>query len=256
MRIGTKFYLLYFFCININIASAQIDFDYANAAAAAPTLGAILIDPSRPAEDRDRDATRKPDEVIEFLGIGFGDKVADLLCGGGYYTRILTPLVGTYGEVYAGNNPFFQRFGEEALTALLAEPGFENVNRIDGPVDELALPMDGSMDAVIIVLAYHDLWLTDENRDELNRRVFASLKPGGVYGIIDHHAAAGSGTDVIESLHRIEDSVIIDEISAAGFELAARGNFLGNPGDDRSLRIFDPSVRGNTDRFVLRFEKP
>ena len=103
-------------------------------------------------------------------------EVADLLCGGGYYTRIITPLVGDQGEVYAGNNPFFQRFGEEALTALLAEPGFENVHRIDGPVDELALPMDGSMDAVIIVLAYHDLWLTDEDRDELNRRVFAALR--------------------------------------------------------------------------------
>ena len=81
-------------------------------------------------------------------------------------------------------------------------------------------------------------------------------KSGGVYGIVDHHAAAGSGTDVIESLHRIEDNVIVDEISSAGFSLAARGDFLGNADDDHSLRIFDPSIRGNTDRFVLRFEKP
>jgi predicted methyltransferase len=202
-----------------------------NQAVSQPDIAGILSDSSRPAADRDRDAGRKPDEVLAFLGIGSGDKVADLLCGGGYYTRIITPLVGDQGEVYAGNNPFFQRFGEEALTALLTEPGFENVHRIDGPVDELALPMDGSMDAVIIVLAYHDLWLTDEDRDELNRRVFTALKPGGVYGIIDHHAAEGAGTAVIESLHRIPD-------------------------DDHSLRIFDPSIRGSTDRFVLRFEKP
>ena len=240
----------------LRISLLPIVFIGFNTAIAQPDIETILADSSRPAADRDRDAGRRPDEVLAFFDIGPGDKVADLLCGGGYYTRILTPLVGDDGEVYAGNNPFFQRFGAEALTALLAEPGFENVHRIDGPVDELALPADGSMDAVIIVLAYHDLWLTDEDRSELNRRVFAALKSGGVYGIVDHHAAEGAGSDVIESLHRIEASVIVEEIASAGFSLAARGDFLGNPSDDRSLRIFDPSIRGNTDRFVLRFEKP
>ncbi len=224
--------------------------------AAQPDIAVILADPSRPAADRERDAGRMPAAILDFFDIGPSDSVADLLCGGGYYTRILTPLVGDDGEVYAGNNPFFARFGDEALTALLAEPGFENVHRIDGPVDELALPVDGSLDTVIIVLAYHDLWLTDEDRDEMNRRVFTSLKPGGVYGIVDHHAAAGTGTDVIQSLHRIEDSVIIDEVTGAGFSLPARADFLSNSDDDRSLRIFDPSIRGQTDRFVLRFEKP
>ncbi len=219
-------------------------------------IAAILADASRPAADRDRDAGRMPGQVLAFFDIGPGDKVADLLSGGGYYTRILVPLVGEEGEVYAGNNPFFQRFGEEAITVLLTEPGFERLHRIDGPVDEVALPTNGSLDAVIIVLAYHDLWLTDEDRSELNRRVFAALKPGGVYGIVDHHAAEGAGTDVIQSLHRIEESVITGEISAAGFSLAARADFLGNPDDDHSLRVFDPSIRGDTDRFVLRFEKP
>ena len=219
-------------------------------------IQAVLGDPTRPEEDRVRDAGRRPEQVLEFFGVGPGAHVADLLAGGGYYTRILVPVVGPDGAVYAGNNPFFQRFGEEAMTALLSQPGFENVHRIDGPVDEVALPMDGSLDVVMVVLAYHDLWLTDENRAELNRRVIASLKPGGVYGIIDHHADAGAGTSVIESLHRIEESVIVDEITAAGFELAARGDFLSNPNDDRAVRVFDPSVRGQTDRFVLRFEKP
>lgn len=216
----------------------------------------VLADPARPEEDRVRDAGRRPEQVLEFFGVGPGAHVADLLAGGGYYTRILVPVVGPDGAVYAGNNPFFQRFGEEAMTALLSQPGFENVHRIDGPVDEVALPMDGSLDVVMVVLAYHDLWLTDEDRTELNRRVMASLKPGGVYGIIDHHADAGAGTSVIESLHRIEESVIVDEITAAGFVLAARGDFLSNPNDDRAVRIFDPSIRGQTDRFVLRFEKP
>ena len=226
-----------------------------------PALSQVSVDEalaaeSRPDEDRARDAGRMPAQVLEFFGIGAGSRVADVLSGGGYYTRILTPVVGPEGAVYAGNNPFFQRFGDEAMTALLSEPGFENVMRIDGPVDEIALPSDGSLDAAIIVLAYHDLWLTDEDRNELNRRVFAALRSGGAYGIIDHSAAEGTGTSAIESLHRIEESVIVEEISRAGFESGARGDFLANPDDDRSLRVFDPAIRGQTDRFVLRFEKP
>lgn len=210
----------------------------------------------RPDEERARDAGRMPAQVLDFFGIGAGSRVADLLSGGGYYTRILAPVVGPDGAVYAGNNPFFDRFGAEALTALLSEPGFENVMRIDAPVDEIPLPDDASLDAVMIVLAYHDLWLTDEDRGELNRRVLAALRPGGVYGIIDHHAAEGAGTGVIDSLHRIEESVIVDEITGAGFLLAATGDFLSNTEDDRSLIVFNPDIRGRTDRFVLRFEKP
>ena len=220
------------------------------------TVEEALAAEGRSDEDRARDAGRMPGQVLEFFGIGAGSRVADALSGGGYYTRILAPVVGPEGAVHTGNNPFFDRFGGEALTALLAEPGFENVMRIDGPVDEIALPDDASLDAVMIVLAYHDLWLTDEDRGELNRRVIAALKPGGVYGIIDHHAAAGAGTSVIESLHRVEESVIVDEITGAGFELAASGDFLSNPDDDRSLIVFNPDIRGRTDRFVLRFEKP
>ncbi len=244
MKNPLKLSLLVFVLIAFSSANGQSE------------IASILADPDRPAEDRASDAGRMPAAVLEFFGIGAGDNVADLLSGGGYYTRILAKLVGDDGTVYTGNNPFFARFGDEALTALLAEPGFDNVIRIDGPVDELALPTDGSLDAVIMILAYHDLWLTDEDRAEMNRRILASLKPGGVYGIIDHHAVDGAGTDVIQSLHRIERSVIVDELTASGFTLAAGADFLGNPEDDRSLRIFDPNIRGNTDRFVLRFEKP
>ena len=215
-----------------------------------------LASPTRPEEDRARDAGRMPGQVLEFFGIGAGSRVADLLAGGGYYTRILVPVVGPEGAVYAGNNPFFLRFVEEEMNALLAEPGFENVMRIDGPVDGIGLPDDGSLDAAIMALAYHDLFLTEEDRGELNRRVFAALRPGGVYGIIDHHAAEGAGASVVESLHRIEESIIVDEIAGAGFELAASGDFLSNPDDDRSLIVFNPDIRGRTDRFVLRFEKP
>ena len=231
--------------------------------AAAPSYGfaqsdvaAILSSQARPQAERDQDARRHPAEFIKFLGIKSGDRVADLLTGGGYWTRILLPLVGPSGKVYAGNNPFFARFYNDAFSALLAEPAFKRVVRIDGPVDKVALPSDGSLDAVIMVMAYHDIFLTDEDRGALNKKVFAALKPGGVYGIIDHEAGAGAGATKIKDLHRIEKKVVVDEIQAAGFKLAGEAAFLANPADNHSAKIFDPSVSGKTDRFVLRFDKP
>jgi predicted methyltransferase len=231
--------------------------------AASPTQGfaqadiaSILSSAARPQAERDQDARRKPEQVIRFLGIKAGDRVADLLTGGGYWTRILVPLVGPSGRVYAGNNPFFAKYYDAAFNKLLAEPAYSKVVRIDGPVDKLALPSDGSLDVVLMVMAYHDIFLTDEDRGALNRKVFAALKPGGVYGIIDHEAGAGAGTSKIQSLHRIEKKVVVDEIQAAGFKLGAEADFLRNPADDHSAKIFDPSISGKTDRFVLRFEKP
>jgi predicted methyltransferase len=217
-------------------------------------LNAILTSTARPQDDRDSDAARKPAEVLRFFGIERGDKVADLLTGGGYWTRILVPLVGAEGRVYAGNNPFFGRFYTEAFNKLVAEPAFKNVVRIDGPVDKLALPKDGSLDAVIMVNAYHDLFLVEESRAALNRDVFASLKPGGVYGVIDHAAAAGAGSSQVQALHRIEKKTVVDEVTAAGFKLGGESNILANAADDHTAKIFD--LDGKTDKFVLRFEKP
>ncbi len=221
-----------------------------------PSLQAILADTSRPQEHRDQDQSRATVQILEFFGIGSGDRVADLLAGGGYYTRILVPLVGDDGQVYAGNNAFYQRFFAEAFDALLNEPAFSNVVRIDGRVDELGLPTDGSLDVVLMSQAYHDLVLTDEDRNEMNRRISQALRSGGVYGIVDHAAMPGSGTSATQELHRIDEQVVIDEITAAGFELDAEADFLANPDDDHSLSIFDDSIRGQTDRFVLRFTKP
>lgn len=217
---------------------------------------AILADSDRPEADRARDANRKPEQVLQFLGIDTGQKVADLLVGKGYYTRLLVKAVGEQGQVYAGNNPFYLQYFEEPWNALLATPAFQNVQRVDGRVEQMALPQDGSLDAVIMVLAYHDLFLTDEDRTTMNTRIFSALRPGGVYGIVDHHAQDGRGAKDVDSLHRIEESVIINEITAAGFVLAKKGDVLRNPKDDHTKIVFDPSIRGMTDRFVLRFEKP
>ncbi len=217
---------------------------------------AVLADSARPDADRARDADRKPEQVLEFFGVKSGQKVADLLAGGGYYTRILVGAVGEEGEVYAGNNPFYLGFVKKDWDALFATPAFKNVHRVDGRVDQLTLPQDGSLDAVIIVLAYHDLLLTDEDRSKMNAQIFAALKPGGVYGIVDHHAQKGSGTEFVKSLHRIDEAVIIAEATAAGFKLAQKGDFLRHPEDDHTKGVFGADIRGKTDRFVLRFEKP
>ena len=219
-------------------------------------IASILASSARPETDRDRDAGREPAKVLEFFGVKRGDHVADLLTGGGYWTRILVPLVGPTGRVYAGNNPFFRMYFGQAEDSLLSEPEFKNVVRIDGPVDKIALPSDGSLDVVMMFQAYHDIFLTDEDRGALNRKVFAALKPGGVYGIVDHEAGAGMGSAKIKDLHRIEKKVVVDEVEAAGFKLAREADFLHNPADNHSAKIFDPSIAGKTDRFVLRFEKP
>jgi predicted methyltransferase len=220
---------------------------------------AILANPERPADERALDAGRKPEEVLKFFGVKPGDKVADILAGGGYYTVILSQVVGENGVVYAVNNAFMKEpnkksFTVGALDARLKNPMFANVKHIDSEVDQLALPTDGSLDFVLIHLNYHDLVLKNDNRAAMNKSIFNALKPGGVYGIVDHYAKDGSGTEFTESLHRIDKAVVVREVTAAGFVLAKEGDMLRHPEDPRTELVL--KHRGETDRFVLRFEKP
>lgn len=231
----------------------------------APSLAvdweSVLALRDRPDVDRARDEQRKPSQTLEFFGIDTGQKVGEFFAGTGYYTRILSAAVGQSGVVHSGNNPGYLKYFKEAWDTLFQTQTFANVKRIDGPAPRIALPQDGSLDAVVIILAYHDLYLegfslTAEDRAKTNTRIFKALKPGGVYGIVDHHAQDGRKTKDANKLHRIEESAVIDEITAAGFALAAKGDFLRNREDDRTGSVFDENIRGNTDRFVLRFEKP
>src|SRR5713101_1445779 len=143
---------------------------------------------------------------------------------------------------------------KDKLDVRLQNPMFANVKHIDGEVDKLALPTDGSLDFVLIHLNYHDLVLKNDNRAAMNKAIFAALKPGGVYGIVDHYAKDGSGTEFTESLHRIDKAVEVKEVTDAGFVLAKEGEMLRHPEDPRTEGVF--KHRGETDRFVLRFEKP
>ncbi|MDH3628218.1 MAG: SAM-dependent methyltransferase [Acidobacteriota bacterium] len=225
---------------------------------------------SRPKDDLARDADRKPIEVLKFFGIVDGMSVVDLQAAKGYYTELLSSAVGSSGSVIAQNNNFvLTRFAEKPLSqriARLEAAGVHNITRLDAELDELELP--AGLDAAVFVRFYHDLyWLPtpdgDKNdRAEFLRRVHDALVPGGIFGVIDHHAEAGSGdrdaVDPREGLHRVDAELVMAEILAAGFVLDGESDLLSNPDDTRDWNIFadDAINRDKTDRFVWRFIKP
>ena len=217
----------------------------------------------RPETDRVRDARRKPGEVLAFLGLKPGDHVADLMSGIGYYSEILVRAVGENGKVYGHNSPFVvnrfaQRLGEGgAWPQKFEQPAWKNAVRIVKVLEEPGLP-DQELDLVIMVLFYHDTFWQEVDRTKMNHAVFAALKPGGVYGIVDHHAQAGSGERDVQSLHRVDVETVKKEIIAAGFVLDGESDILSNPKDSRDYNVFRDfnDNRDQTDRFVLRFRKP
>jgi predicted methyltransferase len=230
---------------------------------------AAVDDPLRPDQDRERDPDRRPAEVLAFFGIDEGMRVADLQATHGYYTEILSMVVGPEGRVFVQNNDFVvTRFGEALGRRLekLREAGRDNVERIDAEMDGMELPSD--LDAVLLIRFYHDLFWqpkpdgTKTDRAAFLRRVYESLKPGGVFGVVDHHAETGSGArDALHSetgLHRIDVELVMQEVLAAGFLLQAESTLLRHTEDTRDWNIFvaNRTRRDKTDRFVLRFVKP
>jgi predicted methyltransferase len=205
-----------------------------------------LGSPARPQNERDLDASRKPAEVLAFYGVNRGDKVADIWAGRGYYTVILSQIVGAGGIVYSVNPAARPEFSER-----WKKSGFENVRVLDGPLAAVALPQDGSLDFALIHLNYHDL--SPEDRASLNKRIFAALKRGGVYGVVDHSAKEGSGNEAARTLHRIDRLLVIKEVTGAGFTLAREGKMLSKPEDTRDFSV--TKVRNQDDRFVLAFRK-
>lgn len=207
----------------------------------------ILADPDRPNQERALDAVRKPNEVLAFYGVKKGDKVADIWAGRGYYTAILSAVVGPQGFVYSANPK-----SRPEVTERWRKPNFGNVRPIDGPLDKLALPRDSSLDFVIIHLNYHDL--APEARIAMNKRILGALKRGGVFGVVDHSAKDGTGNDAAKTLHRIDKALVIKEVTGAGFKLAKEGQMLRRPDDTRDFSV--TKDRGRSERFVLAFEKP
>ena len=212
-----------------------------------PDYKSVVSDPDRPASERELDAARKPDEVLAFYSVKSGDKVADLWAGRGYYTAILSQVVGASGVVYTVNPN-----SRDEINERWKAPKFSNVRVADGPFDKLALPQDASLDFVIIHLNYHDV--APEVRGPMNKRILAALKSGGVYAVVDHSAKDGSGNEANKTLHRIDKSQVIKEVGDAGFKLAKEGNMLRKPEDTRDFNV--NKERNKDDRFVLAFQKP
>jgi len=214
----------------------------------------------RSPEDRALDAGRKPAELLAFLGIQPGWRVADLGAGRGYTTELLQRAVGSDGVVYGQNSKLLlEKFLEKPWSARLAKPVMKGVVRLDRDFDD---PFPGnlpSLDAVTMVLFYHDTVWLGVNREAMNKAVFAALKRGGVFLIVDHSARSGDGANVTDTLHRIEEDVVKTEVQAAGFVLDGEADFLRNANDTRDWND-SPSAagdrRGTSDRFVLRFRKP
>jgi len=225
---------------------------------ASADLAGRLADPGRPAEDRARDAGRKPAEVIAFLGIEEGDTVVDLIAAGGWYTEVLARAVGPDGKVYAQNTAFALQIREgandAAMKARLAEGRLPNVERLDREFDDLGLA-PGSVDAAITALNFHDVYHGGgpEAAAGFLAAVHAFLKPGGVLGLVDHAGGAEGADDA--KLHRIEEQLAVDAARAAGFAVTS-SDLLRNPADDHTKGVFDPELRGKTDRFLLKLTKP
>ncbi|HET6970375.1 MAG TPA: methyltransferase [Phenylobacterium sp.] len=234
-------------------------------AAAAPRPSAAIVaavaDPSRPAEDAARDANRKPAETLAFVGLKPGDRVADYIANSGYFTRLFSDVVGPRGRVFAVELNEIVTYANVAkgYAALQAwAPGRPNVTLTTVPASEpVAFPE--KLDAFWISQNYHDLhdkFLGPVDVAAFNRQVFAALKPGGHYIVLDHSAVPGAPADVTETLHRIEADTVKREVEAAGFVLEAESDLLANPADPRTKGVFDDSIRGHTDQFMLKFRKP
>ena len=224
-------------------------------------IAAAVADTSRPATDTERDVDRKPAQTLAFTGVKPGDRVADYAAGGGYFTRLFADVVGPGGHVYA-----------VVPSSLFT---FPNIVKGTAEVQAWAVPHDNvtvivasalqglkypePLDLFWISQNYHDLhdsFMGPVDIAAFNRGVYAALKPGGLYVVLDHAAAAGAPANVTDTLHRIEPATVRREVEAAGFEFVGESAILANPADPHTAGVFDKSIRGHTDQFIYKFRKP
>lgn len=208
-------------------------------------------------EDKAQDPGRQPGMTLAFFGIGPGSKVAEIVPGEGYFVELFARTVGAIGKVYGVNNKtVLDKLGDK-WTERLKRPYNRLVVRLDRELDA-PFPADvKDLDVVVIVQSYHDLYWLGVDRAAMNKAILAALKPGGVYGVVDHVARRGQGTSEVKTLHRIEPADLRKDIEASGFVFDAEATFLRNPRDTKDWSSNDTSEsRGTTDRVVYRFKKP
>ena len=216
---------------------------------------------ARPDADRLRDADRKPGQVLEFFAIEPGMKVIDVFAGGGYYTEILSYVVGEEGEVTLYNNGGWDGFVGTGVEERLEENRLPNVRSVVMEANELSLE-EAYFDAAVFVLGYHDLYYAAEpdwpaiDAKNFVDRLYSIIKPGGILGVVDHVTEPGVSAAVANTLHRIDPGIIRSDLVSAGFDFVGESDLLRNPDDDRNKPMSDPQLRGKTDRVVLKFRKP
>jgi len=227
-----------------------------------PDIAAVLANSSRSAEDRERDARDKPAEVLALANFKRGDTVADVLAGAGYYSEILSGIVGPQGQVLLVNDERYDAFGKEGLAKRLADGRLPNVRHVVGPSEALGMG-ENVLDGAVIVMSYHDLYWVDEEKPNPPKidagqfldQIARALKPGGVLLVVDHSAKQGTGSSAAQTLHRIDEQFAIADFKQHGLTLEAELPVLRNSADDRSKNVFDPAIRGKTDRFVHLYRK-
>jgi predicted methyltransferase len=222
---------------------------------------AAIVDPRRPDDQVKLDATRKPAIAVLFSEAKAGDRIADVMSGNGYFTRILSDVVGPGGHVYAyiPTEQIAHCSPKEiaGTQAVAGDSSYKNVTLLTGSLADFRLPE--KLDLIWMSQSYHDLhdaFLGPANVRALNNVIFEALKPGGVFLVIDHVAEAGSGLRDTETLHRIDPIRMKSEIETAGFVLESQSGALRNTDDDHKQAIFDPNIRGRTDQVMFRFRKP
>jgi predicted methyltransferase len=219
-----------------------------------PDYDAIVSSPDRSDADRQTDQRREPAKMLAFAGVKSGIRVLDMGAGAGYSTELLARAVGPTGGVYAQESAAVMERVKDKFDIRAQNPVMKNVVHLIRNYDDPIPPDVSGLDMITFFYAYHDTTYMPVDRAKMNQKMFAALKPGGYLIIADHSAKSGDGTTVGKTLHRIEESALRQEIEAAGFKLAAEGDFLHHPEDPRDVPVFKPAVPVN--EFVLKYQKP
>ena len=229
--------------------------------ATAATAGvATALDDSARQADKADDARREVAAVMEFAQVKPGQTVLELVPGSGYWTRVFSAIVGPSGHVYTVWPNEMAKFSAKSFAdwqALVATPHYANVSLLQQPAARLAVPV--AVDLVFTSQNYHDYhdpFMGPVDLAAFDKQVFAALKPGGLFVVIDHVAPAGSGIADTNTLHRIDPALVKKEVQAAGFVFDGESTALRNPADPHTAKVFDESIRGHTDQFIYRFRKP
>lgn len=220
-------------------------------------VAAAVADKDRPKDDTDRDADRHPAEIMTMTELKPGGRAVDVGPGRtGYYTKIMSRIVGANGKVFMFNPTWVAEKFPVAVegASILNKAGFTNV---EGSVQPMAeIKFDQPVDLIFMSQLYHDQVWQKIDVAKMNKTIFTALKPGGVFFVIDHTGPGVTTVEQIDKTHRIEPALVKQQVLAAGFELVAESDLLKNPADPKTANVFDPSIRGKTDQFVFKFRRP